>query len=180
MNAATETTTRRTPTPPPHPNSARVGDKLVVPACDVGEVVAIETLTFEGQSAEFYRIELAQGASSWVPLGGLIPQGIRKVMSKERAAEVLEIIGQQTAPAKRANWNQRRRRYQEMLLGNAPAEVAALLGELGAVRTAKGRLSFSERQLFDKVLGLLASELALVLGVDQTTAEGQLEFALAK
>jgi len=71
---------------------ARVGDKLVVPACDVGEVTAIETLTVEGYRGEFYRIRLPEGALTWVPMGRLLEKRIRKVMSRAKALEALEIM----------------------------------------------------------------------------------------
>lgn len=158
---------------------ARVGDKLVVPACDVGEVMAIETLPIAGDERTFYRIEFPEGGQSWVPLGTLPEKRIRKVMSRENALEALVVMAAQEAPEKRANWNQRKRRYQEMVMDNSPKLLATLLGELAAVRRTKGTLSFSENKVFEQVRGMLKREMSLALGLSVDAVETRLECALA-
>ncbi len=157
---------------------AHVGEMLAVPSCAIGEVVAIETLDLGEDAREYYRIQLRKGVRSWVPVGRLAEQGIRRVMTRKHALETLRILGSQEAPEKRTNWNRRQRRYTETMLHNEPTGLAALLGELDAVRKQKGTLSFTERRFFEKVHTQLVAELSIALEVEPEAAESRVQEAL--
>lgn len=155
-----------------------VGDKVVVPACDVGEVVAVETLDLDGHEREYFRIRCQGGVMAWVPCDSQMENGIRKVMSVERAEMVFEVVASQKVPERRDTWNRRYRRYREMMLDSRPKVLSQLIGELGAIRVEKGKFSFGERKLYDQVHKLLVNELALALQVDPIDAERRLDEAL--
>ena len=157
----------------------QVGEKVVVPGCDVGEVVALEPLDFGDSPMLYFQIQFPEGSRTWIPQDRLIEKGVRRVMPAERAREVFEIAASQEAPEKRATWNRRQRRYQEILLNNEPRALAEMLGELSAVQRDRGSLSFGERRVYDQVRSLLISELALALGTEREAAEQRLDQALA-
>lgn len=157
-----------------------VGDDVVMPGCGVGRVEAIETKDLgEGGRVELMRISLvAKEARVWIPLHRVSEQRVRAVIDPARIDATIALIEDQEAPTKRRNWNQRRRRYDEMLHSNSPSMLAKLLGELAAVREGKA-LSFTEKKLFREVWDLLETEFALALGVEREVIAERLEAVTA-
>jgi len=134
-------------------------DVVVVPGCGVGKIEAIETMTAGDEPVEMYKIFVeATGVRMWVPTYRAAADGFRRPLEADRIDAVLEVIRETTAPEKRATWNRRQRRYQELLMSNDPMQLAALLGELASVRQAKA-LSFGERKMFDRACDLMSAEL---------------------
>jgi CarD family transcriptional regulator len=150
-----------------------IGDHIVAPGCGVGTVAAIVELDV-GAPVEAYKLEgLHTEVVMWVPVDRAADEGVRAPVKPERVDKLLRIIKETTAPAKRATWNRRQRRYREEIATNEPERLAAVLGELADVRQNKP-LSFGERRLFDQVHSLLANEFSLV-----ADAGDRLEEALA-
>lgn len=154
------------------------GDVVVVPGVGVGNLEGIETMTLDGEEVELARISCGDTIQAmYVPPDSLGAEGIREPMKKSRVNRVLELVEGTTAPKKRATWNRRRRRYQQTLIENEPEGLAAMLGELGDVRTRK-TLSFHERRIFERVYNLLRDEIAAALGCTADTADQRLQSAL--
>lgn len=142
-----------------------IGDTVVVPTMGVGVVDAKEEVDVGDVTVSAYRIDLGgDDGTFWIPLAQLGAQGLREPVSPGDLAKVWAEMLEQEAPKKRANWNRRRKRYQDMLASNEPLQMAALVGELSAVaavkRAKKQTLSFGERQLLEKAQNLLAQEMA--------------------
>lgn len=132
---------------------------VVVPGCGVGRIEAIETMETGDEPVEMYKIFVeSTGVRMWVPTYRAAADGYRRPLDEDRIDAVLEMIRDTTAPDKRATWNRRQRRYQELLMSNDPMQLAALLGELASVRQAKA-LSFGERKMFDRACELMSTEL---------------------
>ncbi|MBX2802618.1 MAG: hypothetical protein KTR31_33370 [Myxococcales bacterium] len=156
-----------------------VEDRVVVPGCGVGRVEAVERMAVEGEEVELYRIDLGEThGRMWVPTNRVTEQGVRPVMSSDRANQAWKVLQEQEAPDERQNWNRRQRRYNEKLMSNEPIEMAELLGELAAVRNRK-ELSFGERKIFERVRELLVSELAAALGESRPAVEERMTATLA-
>lgn len=151
------------------------GDKVVVPGCGVGRVSSKTMVPVGGQSIETIEIHLRnQDGRVWIPLDRLLDQGIRPVMSPTRFKELKEIIRAEEPPKRRRHWNQRRRRYTDMLDSGQPSSIAKLIGELSAVRSQKKKgLSFTEKRMLRKAWRLLTAEVAMARGVprEQVIAE---------
>jgi len=134
-------------------------DVVVVPGCGVGKIEAIETMDTGDEPVEMYKIFVeSTGVRMWVPTYRATADGFRRPLEEDRIEAVLECIRETTAPEKRATWNRRQRRYQELLMSNDPMQLAALLGELASVRQNKA-LSFGERKMFDRACDLMSAEL---------------------
>jgi len=156
-----------------------VGERVVVPGFGVGVVEAVEKMEVETTPVELYRIGFGEdGGHMWIPLDRMGAEGVRGVMSEERVASTWETIESTVAPEERANWNRRQRRYNEALMSNQPKELAALIGELGAVQARKP-LSFGERKIFDKARSLLVAEIVAATGQEASVVETRMEQALA-
>ncbi len=135
------------------------GDLVVVPGCGVGHIEEIETMDLGDDVTQMYRILVeATEMRLWIPVHRAAVDGLRAPFAQDDIERLLTIIQDTEAPEKRATWNRRQRRYQELLMSNDPIQLAELLGELASVRQRKA-LSFGERKMFDRAWDLMQVEL---------------------
>lgn len=156
-----------------------IGDLVVHPMHGAGVIDDIVRERVAGTTKEYYVFKM--------PMGGLILKiptensqviGIRKVISKEEADELLNEIPS-IAVEHNANWN---KRYQENLLrlksGNL-REVAQVVKGLMRRDTIRG-LSTGERKMLHSAKQIMISELVLVLDSDYQSVEGWLDRAMSQ
>ena len=156
-----------------------IGDLVVHPMHGAGVIDDIVRERVAGTTKEYYVFKM--------PMGGLILKiptensqaiGIRKVISKAEADELLEEIPA-IAVEHNANWN---KRYQENLLrlkSGDLREVAQVIKGLMRRDTLRG-LSTGERKMLHSAKQIMISELVLVLGSDYKSVEGQLDRAMSQ
>ena len=156
-----------------------IGDLVVHPMHGAGVIDDIVRERVAGTTKEYYVFKM--------PMGGLILKiptensqaiGIRKVISKAEADELLEEIPA-IAVEHNANWN---KRYQENLLrlkSGDLREVAQVIKGLMRRDTLRG-LSTGERKMLHSAKQIMISELVLVLGSDYKSVEGQLDHAMSQ
>jgi len=117
-------------------------------------------------SLEVLRVNLGgKDGITWIPVTMATPDRVRHVMNPDAVPGTWEVLVAQEAPEKRANWNRRQRRYNELIASGAPTDLAELAGELAAVQASKV-LSFGERRLLEKARRLLVEEIAAALDQD--------------
>lgn len=148
-----------------------VGDVVVVPVLGVGVVERNEPLDLGEETVPAFKIDLGPDSGAyWIPEAQVGQQGLREPMPEEMIDRLWKTMKGAKAPKKRANWNRRRKRYNEMLASNEPMQLAELVGELVAVRAKKRKkkqtLSFGERRLLEKASALIAGEIAATTGDD--------------
>ena len=147
----------------------KVGDKSVHPHHGVGEVTAIEAREIAGRKTNFYTLSLlGAGTKIMVATDAAAKLGLRKVVSRAQAKKVLLVLEDETLAVTSQPWNRRYREYTEMLNSGSPFEVAKVLRDLSIIRRTK-ELSFGERGLLDKSLGLLVTELSVARRCKQAT-----------
>ena len=156
-----------------------IGDLVVHPMHGAGVIDDIVRERVAGTTKEYYVFKM--------PMGGLILKiptensqviGIRKVISKEEADELLNEIPA-IAVEHNANWN---KRYQENLLrlkSGDLREVAQVVKGLMRRDTLRG-LSTGERKMLHSAKQIMISELVLVLGSDYKSVEGRLDRAMSQ
>ena len=156
-----------------------IGDLVVHTMHGAGVIDDIVRERVAGTTKEYYVFKM--------PMGGLILKiptensqaiGIRKVISKAEADELLEAIPS-IAVEHNANWN---KRYQENLLrlkSGDLREVAQVIKGLMRRDTLRG-LSTGERKMLHSAKQIMISELVLVLGSDYKSVEGQLDHAMSQ
>lgn len=156
-----------------------IDDVVVVPVLGVGRVDRREKLDIGGQMIDVYHIDLEDEGTYWVPVDRVDSEGVREPLPANRVDEIWDAIESTTAPKKRATWNRRQRRYQEMVMSNEPLEIAKLLGELASVRQQKKAkkqvLSFQERRMFERAKTLIVQEVAASTGRDRDAIATNLE-----
>ncbi len=146
----------------------KVGDKAVYPAHGVGEITDIQQRKIGGKERSFYILKIVEnGMKIMVPTETASTTGMRCIISRKEAKEVVTILKSDEIAVKTQPWNRRYREYMEMLKSGSPKEVAKVLRDLYRLRKDKD-LSFGERRLLDTARTLLVSELALSLKTTET------------
>lgn len=71
----------------------KVGDNAVYPGHGVGKVISIDTKEILGQKKTFYTVQIIEtGMKIMVPLDNAKSVGLRPIISKEEAVQVIEIL----------------------------------------------------------------------------------------
>jgi len=161
-----------------------IGDMVVVPSLGVGVVEDKGSLDLGDTRVPAWKIDLGpEDGTYWLPENRVGQEGLRPPVDAERIDRLWKTMTSEKAPDKRAHWNQRRRRYDEMLASNEPIQLAKLIGELVAVKKAKRDkkqvLSFTERRLLEKVREMMVRELAATTGRGEEEVASEMEERLA-
>ena len=139
----------------------KIGDKAVYPAHGVGEIQDIQDRSVGGRKRSFYILKIVEnGMKIMIPVETAANTGLRTVISRKQAKDVLDILKSEEVAVKTQPWNRRYREYMEMLKSGSPFEVAKVLRDLFRLKSDKD-LSFGERRLLDTARSLLVTELSL-------------------
>ena len=153
----------------------KVGGKAVYPAHGVGEITEIQTKMVAGRERNFYVLKIIEnGMKIMVPVETATSTGLREVISRDDANEVMDILKSTKIAVKTQPWNRRYREYMDMLKSGSPREVAKVLRDLNRLKGDKD-LSFGERRLLDTARSLLVAELALALEIPESDIESQIQ-----
>lgn len=148
-----------------------VGDMAVHPQHGVGELASIELKSF----GDCYVIRIIDtGLKVMVPVATAQRVGLRRVMKKEEAQGILEILRAPEVAVDVQPWNRRFRAYQDMLKSGLPSEIAKVLRDMYRLKFDKD-LSFGERRLLDQARSLLVQELALAKQVAPSSIDGEIQ-----
>ncbi len=147
--------------------SFSIGDKAVHPAHGVGEITQIENQRIGSIEVDFYILQLANGKAGTVKVAtnAVDRVGLRQVMSRRIANDVLKELKKSELAVTAQPWNRRYREYTEMLKSGSPLQVAKVLRDLAMIRADKGELSYGEKKLMEEARALLVTELALARSV---------------
>ncbi len=153
----------------------KAGDKAVHPAHGVGEVVAVEERELAGKPNRCYVLRIVPtGLKVMIPVEAAERVGLRPVMEKQEALEILDILRAPEVAVDLQPWNRRFRAYTEMLKSGLPSEIAKVLRDMYRLKFDKD-LSFGERRLLDQARNLLVQELALAKQVEPSRIEGEIQ-----
>lgn len=154
--------------------SFKVGDKAVYPAHGVGEVLGIEAREIAGEKRKFYILKILDtGMKVMVPIENAASVGLRCVITRKEAEEVMGVLKGAGVAVESQPWNRRYREYMEMLKSGSPFEVAKVLRDLSRLKFDKD-LSFGERRLLETARSLLVKELALARKVSERVVEKEI------
>jgi CarD family transcriptional regulator len=157
----------------------KIGDKSVHPHHGVGEVTAIEAKEIAGQKKTFYILKIVDsGMKVMVATDAAQRLGLRKVISRNEAKKVLDVLREKKIAVTSQPWNRRYREYIEMLNSGSPFEVAKVLRDLWLLKSDK-ELSFGERGLLDKAKSLLVTELAIARRCKEDRVQDEIEQILS-
>ena len=153
----------------------KAGDMAVHPAHGVGEVEQLEDRDLGGRKTTCYVIKIKDsGLKVMVPTEAASRVGLRPVMKKKEAHNILEILKAPEVAVDLQPWNRRFRAYTEMLKSGLPSEIAKVLRDMYRLKFDKD-LSFGERRLLYQARSLLVQELAIARKVAPTAMEGEIQ-----
>jgi CarD family transcriptional regulator len=153
----------------------KVGDNAVYPGHGVGRVTAIETKEILGKQHTFYTIEiLDSGMKILVPRDNVKSVGLRPIISKQEANEVLNILRVKNVKIDNQTWNRRYREYMEKIKTGSVFEIAEVLRDLFLLKVDK-ELSFGERKMLDTARNLLIKELTLATSAEELAGEKEVK-----
>ena len=126
------------------------GDMAVYPAHGVGVIKSIETQQVAGIDQKFYVLEiLGNSMRIMIPTSSSENVGLRSIVNKKEALEVLNILRDRAVEIDSQTWNRRYREYMEKIKTGSIFEVAAVLRDLFLLSVDKD-LSYGERKMLDR------------------------------
>jgi len=151
----------------------KVGDNAVYPGHGVGKVLAIEAKEMAGKRLEFYTIQILEsGMKIMIPKDNVESVGLRPIISKQEAGEVIKILKETNVKIDNQTWNRRYREYMEKIKTGSVYEIAEVLRDLFLLKVDK-ELSFGERKMLDTARGLLLKELSLATSREELSKEDE-------
>ncbi|MBQ3695684.1 MAG: CarD family transcriptional regulator [Alphaproteobacteria bacterium] len=154
------------------------GDFVVYPAHGVGQVTERQTTTVAGQNLDLIAVHFTKDKMTMkIPSNQALDKGLRQVATPVMM-ETVEKVLRKKAKAKRIQWSKRSAEYTMKIGSGDPIALAEVIRELykdPAIATQ----TYSERQLYEKAMGRLAPEYAIVHDIPETEAMAKIEGFLA-
>ncbi len=151
--------------------SFKVGDNAVYPGHGVGKVVSIETKEILGTHHIFYSVQIIEtGMKIMIPQKNVKSVGLRPIISKEEATQVVNILKEKEVKFDNQTWNRRYREYMDKIKTGSVFEIAQVLRDLFLLKVDKD-LSFGERKMLETARNLLLAELSLATSQEKLLEE---------
>lgn len=139
----------------------KVGDHAVYPGHGVGRIHSIESKEILGKIHNFYSIMILEtGMKIMIPAANIKSVGLRPLISKDEATQVVTILKDKNVKIDTQTWNRRYRDYMEKIKTGSVFEIAEVLRDLYVLKVDK-ELSFGEKKMLDTAKNLLLKELNL-------------------
>jgi len=153
------------------------GDFVVYPAHGVGQVTERQTTTVAGQDLDLIAIHFTKDKMTMkIPSDQAVEKGLRQVATPI-TMETVETVLRKKVKAKRVQWSKRSAEYIAKIGSGDPVSLAEVLRELYK-DPAVASQTYSERQLYEKALGRLAPEYAVVHNMSEAEACSAIEACL--
>lgn len=148
-----------------------IGDKVVYPMHGAGVIEAIEKREILGEIHQYYivRLPIAGEMTLMLPLDKCDEIGVRRVISAQEAAKVLEAFRTIEFECD-SNWNKRHRENMVKIKSGDIYQVLGVVKELMYRDKIKG-LSTSERKMLNNAKQIVVSELVLSAVADKEDIE---------
>lgn len=138
----------------------QIGEKIVYPMHGAGIIESVEEKTVMGKKQSYYILKIATSSMKVsLPVDSCDKIGVRYVMSREAAAELLDYF-RNAKTSDNVVWNRRQRENISKIKSGDMHKIACVLKEL-MCREAKKGLSTGERKLLNGTKQIIVSELVL-------------------
>ena len=146
-----------------------VGDRVVYPHHGAAVIERKEKREVFGEKQEYLVLRMAHGDLTLsVPSANAEQVGMRRPIAREDVDDLFQLLAKRDV-REPSNWSRRFKNHQEKLKSGDVYQVAEVVRNL-ALRDANKGLSAGEKSMLLKARGVLVSELALALKVDEDTA----------
>ena len=150
-----------------------VGDKIVYPMHGAGVIDSIEEKDILGEKQSYYILKMPGEVKVMVPTAKAEEVGVRNIIDKESAADVINILEQDETEMDK-NWNKRYRNNMDKMKSGSIYEVADVVRNLSFKQKEKG-LSTGEKKMLNNAKQILVSELVLAEHASQDEVEQMVE-----
>ena len=158
-------------------NLFEVGEWVVYPSHGVGQLTSIESVEVNGDKVEFYVILFQKSKLLLkLPVKKAISAGLRNVLNQEELEQIFLNLSQK-AKKKRMMWSKRAQEYEIKINSGDPMALAETLKELHKTGGTSMQ-SFSERQIYQKALERLATEISIAENADIEEVSKRIETTL--
>lgn len=154
-----------------------IGDRIVYPMHGAGIIEQIEEKKILGEIRKYYILKVPCGDMKiMIPIESSEEIGVRAIISVEEIDAVIDSLGAESTEMSN-NWNRRYRENMEKLKTGDIYNVAEVVRNL--MRTDKEKkLSTGEKKMLSNAKQILISEMILVKGIDQDTADSIINTAV--
>ncbi|MDO4545797.1 MAG: CarD family transcriptional regulator [Bacillota bacterium] len=155
----------------------KIGDKIVYPMHGAGIIEQIEKREILGKIKEYYILNVSCGDMGiMIPVDNCDKIGIRPIVSKERLAQIIAVLGQDSSEMS-DNWNKRHRENMKQMKTGDIGAVAEIVRNLTRMDSIK-KLSTGEKKMLTNARRILQSELMLIEEIDEEKAAGIIDKAI--
>lgn len=138
----------------------KIGAWVVYPSHGVGQLTGIDSMEVNGEKMEFYVILFQKNKLLLkLPVKKAISAGLRNVVNQEDLNQIFLNLSQKVKK-KRMMWSKRAQEYEVKINSGDPIALAETLKELHKTGGTSMQ-SFSERQIYQKALERLATEISI-------------------
>lgn len=154
-----------------------IGDKVVYPMHGAGIIEAIEEKEILGKKRKYYIMKMPLGDMKvMIPLDSVEDIGLREIISSNEVEQVIAVLHDDLSKMPK-NWNRRYRANMDKIKSGDIYEVAGVVRNL-MIRDKEKGLSTGERKMLANAKQILISELVLVGGMEEKTAEDLIDKAV--
>ena len=152
----------------------KIGDSVVYPMHGAGVIEGIEVKEILGKEQSYYVVRMPIGNMKvMVPMENAREVGMRDVIDKEKAAEVMRAFRTSEMDVIQ-NWSKRFRDNMEKIKSGNILEVAAVVKSL-MMRDRRKGLSTGERKMLSSAKQIMISEIVVATGIHHEDIENRLE-----
>lgn len=138
----------------------KIGAWVVYPSHGVGQLTSIDSMEVNGEKMEFYVILFQKNKLLLkLPVKKAISAGLRNVVNQDDLEQIFLNLSQKVKK-KRMMWSKRAQEYEVKINSGDPIALAETLKELHKTGGTSMQ-SFSERQIYQKALERLATEISI-------------------
>ena len=156
----------------------KVGDKVVHPHHGAAVITEVIEQDAAGEKRRYFVLQVAiEQLKVLMPVDTIDQSGIRSVISKTAANEVLRMIKNEDPQDSGSNWSRWYKVLNEKMTSGDIRQVAEVIRDLTHAQHTKG-ISPALKRMTSRARSTLTSELAYVFQEDTEDAAGRLERAL--
>ena len=153
----------------------QLGDTVIHPGYGAGTVVDIEKLLCLGSDKPYYSIELSDGSKTcvWVPVGDAGKRGVRRPTPISQLGQIWSVLcaGPETLSS---DHDERYELVREKLRGGDVFRVAEVVRDMFWKDHRSNKRTIVDKELYDRGLMLLTSEIATVQGCALIAAKAEI------
>lgn len=159
--------------------SFNAGEYVVYPSHGVGKVVGITKENIAGSELECLVIDFSKDKmSEKLPMYRVQSSGLRKISDEKTMNEALETL-KGKPKARKFTWSRRSQEYESKINSGNPVAIAEVVRDLYRNENVAEQ-SYSERQMYEKAIERLSSEVSVYKNCSYEEAGKQLTDILAK